>query len=153
MSTAKRHIGLRPRNATLVRFNVEQGFATLEFATGGRNVEVSTARLELLAAYLRARPAFGTDAALAAALGIDRTRIAAWKKGHAEPRREHVRILADLATTVDVLRRFLHPSVLDDWLTSPKVQLRDQTPVEALREGRLTEVLQAANAAEHGAYA
>jgi hypothetical protein len=45
------------------------------------------------------------------------------------------------------------PSAVQDWLTAPKLPLANRTPLEALREGRLADVLHAANAAEHDAYA
>lgn len=117
-----------------------------------RNVELPWSRFVLISYLLRARSAFRTDLEMAGTLGIDRTRLIAWKKGSSQPRQEQVRFLADVAAAVDTLHRFLHPSVIADWLTTPQFQLGDRTPVEALREGRLADVLQAANATEHGAY-
>lgn len=117
------------------------------------NVDLPSDRLVLIADYVRAREAFGSDLEMSEVLGIDRTRLISWKKGVARPRQEHVRYLSDVATVVDALRRFLHPSVVKDWMTAPQLGLDDRTPVEVLREGRIADVLQAVNATEHGAYA
>lgn len=116
------------------------------------DVDLSSDWLILVSHYLRARFAFKSDLEMAQKLGLDRTRLIAWKKGAAVPRQEHVRFLADVATTVDALRRILHPAVVTSWLTAPKFDLGDRTPIEMLREGRLPEVLQSVNATEHGAY-
>jgi len=116
------------------------------------NVEMPLARFVLISHLLRARDAFRSDLEMAETLGIDRTRLIAWKRGSSHPRQEQVRFLADVAAAVDTLLRFLHPTVIADWLATPQFQLGDRTPVEALREGRLADVLQAANATEHGAY-
>jgi hypothetical protein len=87
---------------------------------------------------------------MAETLGVHRTRIAAWKTGKS-PDAENAELLSALATTMEVLLRFLDPEVVPDWLTTEQFEL-SATPMEALRAGRLAEVLQAANATEHGAY-
>lgn len=133
-----------------VTVDVKEGGATFHF--GESDVKLSSDWLILVSHYLRARLAFQSDLEMARKLGLDRTRLIAWKKGLSAPRQEHVRFLADVATTVDALRRFLHPSVITGWLTAPKFEMGGRTPVEMLREGRLPEVLQSANATEHGAY-
>jgi uncharacterized protein (DUF2384 family) len=66
---------------------------------------------------------------------------------------DDARFQADLAATMAELRRFLHPDTIADWMEAPKVQLGDRTPIDLLRDGRLEEVLQAVNAAEHGSFA
>lgn len=66
---------------------------------------------------------------------------------------DDARFQADLAATIAELRRFLHPDSVTDWMEAPKVQLGDRTPIDLLRDGRLEEVLQAVNAAEHGSFA
>jgi transcriptional regulator with XRE-family HTH domain len=100
--------------------------------------------------YHRARRGFSSDSQMAETLGVHRTRIAAWKTGKS-PDPENAELLSALATTVEVLLRFLDPEVVPDWLTTEQFEL-SATPMEALRAGRLAEVLQAANATEHGAY-
>jgi hypothetical protein len=53
---------------------------------------------------------------------------------------------------VEELLRFLDAEIVADWLTAPQYELGEQAPIEALRQGRLADVLQAVNASEHGAY-
>lgn len=142
--------------APSVTFDLRHEEATFRIADSpsSRAAEVSipSHRLIFLSYYVRARQAFSSDAQMAEMLGLDRTRLIAWKKGTSAPRHEHVRYLADVATTVDALLRFLHPSVVAGWLVSPQFDLRDRTPVEMLRDGRLPDVLLSVNAMEHGAY-
>lgn len=121
-------------------------------STPSADVEVSSEWLIFLSYYLRIRRVFTSDVQMAEMLGLDRTRLIAWKKGTSTPRLEHARYLADVATTVDALARFLYPTVVKDWLCTPQFELEDRTPVEMLREGRLTDVLLSVNATEHGAY-
>lgn len=149
--------GSRGVGVAVVGYDVRTGVASIEVRSPRSqlpptSVEVASDRLVLISYYLRARRAFATDTEMAHTLGIDRTRLIAWKKGAAAPRQEHVRYLGDVATAVDTLRRFLHPAVVVDWLVSPKDQLGGDTPVDALRTGRLADVLRAANATEHGAF-
>jgi hypothetical protein len=101
--------------------------------------------------YHRARRGFASDTEMAGVIGVHRTRIAAWKTGQL-PDPENAQLLAAVATTVDDLLRFLDPEVVPDWLTAPQFELGNAAPMEALRTGRLAEVLLAANATEHGAY-
>jgi transcriptional regulator with XRE-family HTH domain len=147
--------GSAPSTAT-VSFDVKNGAATLRFSQSASSpaadYEVSPEWLIFISHYLRARRAFSSDVQMAEVLGLDRTRLIAWKKGSSVPRQEHVRYLADVATTVDALHRVYHPAVIPDWLTAPKLELADSTPVEMLREGKVLEVLQSVNAAEHGSY-
>jgi hypothetical protein len=153
--------GLLQRNLETpasVRYDGRSGIATLESAATKRGsaafgVAMPLERLALVSHYVRARTAFASDLEMSEMLGIDRTRLIAWKKGTSKPRQEQLRYLADVATTVDALRRFLHPTVMGDWLVAPKIQLEDRSPVDLLREGRLADVLQAANASEHGSFA
>lgn len=101
--------------------------------------------------YHRARRGFASDSEMAELLGVHRTRIAAWKNGQA-PDTENAKLLSAVAVAVGELLRFLDPEVVPDWLTTEQFDLQDRTPMEALREGHLADVLQAANATEHGAY-
>lgn len=135
--------------------SVDIGKRSVRFSHGGASnadYEISAEWLIFLSHYIRARRAFASDVQMAEMLGLDRTRLIAWKKGTSAPRQEHVRYLADVATTVDALMRFLHPSVVAGWLTAPKFEFADRTPVDMLREGRLPDVLLSVNATEHGAY-
>jgi|GEM_PF-3167526 len=109
-------------------------------------------QLAAMADYHRARRGFASDIELAEALGVHRSRLAAWKRGAVAPTYDNARMLSHLAVTVTELDGFLDPDVIHDWLVSKQHSLGGRTPVEALREGRLAEVLYAANATEHGAY-
>jgi hypothetical protein len=139
-------------DAALIDYEPAQNTARISLRARRGAYEVAASRINLLSAYFRARSSFESDTALARALDVDRTRLSAWKKARAEPRREHLRVLADLATVGDELRRFLHPAVVQDWLTSRQPELDGRTPVQALRDGNLADVLQAVNATEHGAF-
>ncbi len=141
--------------STSVDIDMRSGRGSVRFSRGGASgadYEISAEWLIFLSHYIRARRAFRSDVKMAEMLGLDRTRLIAWKKGTSAPRHEHVRYLADVATTVDALLRFLHPSVVADWLTAPKFEFEDRTPVEMLRERHLPDVLLSVNATEHGAY-
>jgi len=109
-------------------------------------------QLAAMADYQRARRGFGSDAELAAALGVHRSRLSSWKSGMVAPSSSHARVLSHLAVTVAELAEFLDPDVIPDWLVTEQHTLGGLTPVDALRDGRLAEVLFAANATEHGAY-
>ncbi|HEX2077622.1 MAG TPA: hypothetical protein VHG08_07925 [Longimicrobium sp.] len=138
-----------------VDIDMRSGNGSVRFSRGGASsaeYEISAEWLIFLSHYIRARRAFTSDVQMAEMLGLDRTRLIAWKKGTSAPRHGHVRYLADVATTVDTLLRFLHPSVVAAWLTTPQYELDDRTPVEMLRQGNLPEVLQTVNATEQGAY-
>jgi transcriptional regulator with XRE-family HTH domain len=137
-----------------VSFDLKNGAATFQIAESeySRATEISIPFdwLVFLAHYLRVRRAFSSDVQMAEMLGLDRTRLIAWKKGASVPRHEHLCYFADVATTVDALMNFLHPSLVADWLTAPRTEFADRTPVEMLREGRLPDVLMSVNATEHG---
>jgi transcriptional regulator with XRE-family HTH domain/ribosomal protein L30/L7E len=112
----------------------------------------SPEQLASMADYHRARRGFTTDSELAAVLGVHRTRLAAWKRGLETPTPDNARLLSHLAVTVSELGGFLDPDVIPDWLLTEQFTLGGRTPADALRDGRLAEVLYAANATEHGAY-
>lgn len=101
--------------------------------------------------YYRARQGFPSDAELARVIGVHRSRVTAWKNGEM-PDPENARLLAALAYVVSDLLRFMMPEVVPSWLRAPKIDSQHRTPIELLREGDLTEVLQLANATEYGAY-
>jgi DNA-binding transcriptional regulator YiaG len=114
--------------------------------------ERTPAQVVAMADYLRARRAFASDQEMAEALNVHRTRLAAWKQGAEVPNPENAHLLAHLAVVVMELAEFLDTDVIGDWLLTEQGALGDRTPIQALREGRLADVLQAANATEHGAY-
>lgn len=108
-------------------------------------------QLMVIGDYHRARQGFPSDTELARALGVHRSRVAAWKNG-VLPDYENGRRLAELAFVVQDLMRFLHPVTVHAWLCAPKSEADHLTPIELLRQGDLVEVLLIANATEHGAF-
>lgn len=147
---------VRPKAADVVvsSFKPERGIAILEF----RNRRVRYTRektpdqVVAMADYLRARRGFSSDQEMAEILEVHRTRLAAWKQGTEAPNPQNAQLLSYLAVVVNELEEFLDPDVIPDWLLTRQYALGGETPVRALREGQLAEVLQAANATEHGAY-
>jgi transcriptional regulator with XRE-family HTH domain len=113
---------------------------------------ISLNQLAVMADYHRARRGFTTDTELAEVLGVHRTRMTAWKRGRVSPSTENARVLSHVAVVVSELEEFLDPDVIPEWLQTEQYTLGGRTPADALREGRLAEVLYAANATEHGAY-
>jgi DNA-binding transcriptional regulator YiaG len=110
-------------------FQPERGVAVLEFDRKRVRYtrEKSSEQVFAMADYLRARRGFSTDQEMAELLGVHRSRLIAWKQGGDVPNPQNRRLLSHLAIVVP--------------------------PVQALREGSLADVLQAANATEHGAFA
>ncbi len=142
-------------DATLRAFQPDRGIAVIEYGRERQRFtrERTPEQVIAMADYHRARHGFASDQELAGVLGVHRTRLAAWKQGSEVPRPENSQLLSHLAVVVQELERFLDPEVIGDWLLGEQLALGGRTPVEALRDGRLAEVLQLANATEHGAYA
>lgn len=138
--------------ATIHRYSRQEGFVVLQVGSRRERFTqpLSPEQHIVVGDYHRARRGFASDSQMADVLGVHRTRIAAWKTGRT-PDAENAEVLSALAITVDTLLRFLDPEVVPDWLTTEQFELHSG-PIEALRAGRLAEVLQAANATEHGAY-
>ena len=136
-------------------FQPERGVAVLEFDR--RRVrytrEKSSEQVFAMADYLRARRGFSTDQEMAQLLGVHRSRLIAWKQGADVPNPQNRRLLSHLAVVVQELAEYLDPDVIPDWLMTEQHSLGGRTPVQALREGSLADVLQAVNATEHGAFA
>lgn len=135
-------------------FQPERGVAVLEFGRQRMRYtrEKTPEQVYAMADYLRARHGFSTDQEMAEVLGVHRTRLIAWKQGKDVPNARNAQLLSHLAVVVRELEEFLDPDVIPDWLLTEQYTLGNRTPVDALREGHLAEVLQAANATEHGAY-
>jgi hypothetical protein len=114
--------------------------------------EKSAQQLLAIADYLRARSGFVSDRGLAEVLEVPVTKLAAWKHGLDVPESIVGQLLSHLAVVVQELSVFLDPDVIPDWLLTEQHTLGGRSPVEALRSGQLAEVLQAANATEHGAF-
>ncbi|HEX8317093.1 hypothetical protein [Longimicrobium sp.] len=135
-------------------FQPERGVAVLEFNRKRvRYTRDKTAEQVIaMADYLRARRGFSTDQEMAQLLGVHRSRLIAWKQGADVPNPQNRQLLSHLAVVVQELAEFLDPDVIPDWLMTEQHTLAGRTPVQALREGSLADVLQAVNATEHGAF-
>lgn len=141
--------------AVFVRdFHPERGVAVLEFNRERVRYtrEKTPDQVVAMADYLRARRGFSTDQQMAEVLGVHRSRLIAWKQGTELPNAGNSQLLSHLAVVVQELEEFLDPDVIPDWLLTEQYTLAGRTPVGALRDGHLAEVLQTANATEHGAY-
>jgi DNA-binding transcriptional regulator YiaG len=134
-------------------FQPGRGYAVLEFKRQRVKYtrERSPEQVFTMADYLRARRGFTSDQIMAEVLGVHRTRLIAWKQGSEVPNAQNAQLLSHLAVVVQDLGEFLDPEVIPDWLQTEQYTL-GRSPVDALRAGQLAEVLQAANATEHGAF-
>lgn len=99
-----------------------------------------------------ARRAFGSDAELAAGLGIDRSQLTRWRQGQT-PDRENADRLAGLDVVVELLSGYLSPSSIPKWLNGFNAQIGNRRPIAVLRAGRLSEVIAAIEAEKGGAFA
>jgi hypothetical protein len=98
------------------------------------------------------REVFPSDAAMAAAFRVDRSRVGRWRRGEPmdEPHRE---FLENLDATIAKLKGFLDESVISEWLRGVNAHLGDRRPIDVLRTGRLSEVIAAIEAERSGAFA
>lgn len=103
------------------------------------------------ALYLMARKAFPTDAALAEAIGVHRSQITRWKAGD-PANSENAWLLRDFAFAGETLSEHFEASTAHAWLHGRSPELEGETPVEAIRGGRLADVLMAIQAQASGAY-
>lgn len=144
----------READVVVRSFEPDRGVAVLEFKRRRERYtrERSPGQVVAMADYLRARRGFSSDQEMAELLQVHRTRLAAWKQGAEVPNAQNAQLLSYLAVVVNELEEFLDPDVIPDWLVTEQYALGGETPVDALREGHLAEVLQAANATEHGSY-
>lgn len=104
------------------------------------------------ARYASVRPAFASDAEMAAALGADRSRAARWKAGAAMDAPRWASLQA-LDTVVGLLRGWLEPTTIPKWLRGVNAHLGNRRPLDVLRDGRLSEVVAAIEAEQSGAFA
>lgn len=119
----------------------------------GTTTRLATSPAGLAAArYRSVRRAFPSDAALAQALRVDRSRVTRWKRGES-PSPHHAEQLLRLDAVVSLLAGFLEPAVVPDWLHGTNAHLGHRRPLDVLREGRLSEVIAAIEAERSGAFA
>ena len=102
--------------------------------------------------YLLARHGFPSDRALADAVGVHRSQVSRWSQGKLA-QRENAWLLRDVATIVARLADDLEPGTIQKWLFANNPELDGDAPIDLLRQGRLPEVLMAAEAQTSGAFA
>lgn len=98
-----------------------------------------------------ARRVFRSDAAVAEAIGVNRTQPSRWREGQM-PDSENVDRLVGLDVIVQLLTGFLSESTIPKWLQAPNPRLGDRTPLYMLRQGRLPDVIAAIQAEKSGAF-
>jgi transcriptional regulator with XRE-family HTH domain len=108
--------------------------------------------LQIARRYQTARRAFASDAEMARAFGVDRSRIARWKQGEA-PDPANAERLVGLDTVVALLSGFLTQSSIPKWLNGFNAHLGNRRPIDVIRIGRLSEVIAAIEAEKSGAFA
>jgi transcriptional regulator with XRE-family HTH domain len=100
-----------------------------------------------------ARRAFGSDARVAEALGVDRAQVTRWREGRTVPGPENADRIVGLDTVVELLSGHLDPASLPKWLLGINAHLGDRRPVDLLRQGSLSPVIAAIEALKAGSYA
>jgi len=108
--------------------------------------------LELARRYRTARRAFASDAEMARAFGVDRSRVSRWKRGEAPDAANAERLVA-LDATVALLSGYLAESSIPKWLGGTNAHLGNRRPIDVIRDGRLSEVIAAIEAEKSGAFA
>ena len=109
---------------------------------------------ELLALKVRsASRALGSQAKLAAWVGVGRSQATRWVDGATQPSADTVRAVTDLEFIVSRARLVWDDSVIPDWLNGHNAFLEGATPLELIRHGRTSEVLDAITGDEAGVFA
>ena len=108
----------------------------------------------LLALKVRsASRALGSQAKLADWVGVGRSQTTRWVDGATQPSADAERAVTDLEFIISRARMVWDDSVLPDWLNGRNAFLDGATPLEMIRLGRTSEVLDAISGDETGVYA
>jgi hypothetical protein len=99
-----------------------------------------------------ARRAFGSDAAIARALGVDPAQVSRWRAGQT-PDPENADRLVALDATVEMLWGVLSESRIPKWLQGANENLGGRSPLTVLRQGDLPAVIAATRVLKSGSYA
>jgi len=100
--------------------------------------------------YLTER--LGGVMSVADAIQADKSRVSRWAKGAAPDERNSAAI-NDLEYIYQRLASFLGNESADKWLDSPNAFLKGRRPIDVLQEGKMVDVLAAANQEEAGSFA
>lgn len=117
-----------------------------------RTTEAIPDVLQIRRRYDAARRAFASDAEMARAFVVDRSRITRWKQGEASDLMNAERLVG-LDAVVALLSGWPEERSIPKWLHDFNAHLGDRRPVDVLRTGRLSEVIAAIEAERSGAYA
>jgi len=98
------------------------------------------------------RVAVGADRTIASMLGVSPSQVSRWRGGQTPDPDNADRVVA-LALIVEILLRWLDATLVGGWLLGPNAHLADRTPAYLIRQGRLADVLGAAEALKAGVYA
>jgi hypothetical protein len=98
-------------------------------------------------------PPFASDAELADWLGVDRSQLSRYRRGHQRPGSDVGWRLTGLQAVVVALRQVLETDAVADWLLGVNTHLNHQRPLDLLREGRVAEVMHAVEAERTGSFA
>jgi len=100
-----------------------------------------------------ASTALGSQAKLATWVGVGRSQATRWADGETEPSLEAARAVTDLEFIISRARMVWDESVIPEWLNGHNSFLDGATPLEMIRRGRTSEVLDAITGDETGVYA
>ena len=143
--------GYRLRRSVPARETAERALRAVAAPEGAAIAAPSASQAIRRAQYLMARKAFPTDAALADAVGVHRSQITRWKVGDPASA-ENAWLLRDLAFAAETLSEYFDPAASHGWLHGHSPELNGETPLEAIRGGRVADVLMALQAQVGGAF-
>lgn len=95
----------------------------------------------------------GSQAKLAQWAGVSRSQTTRWSDGQTEPSPDAARAVTDLEFIIARARMVWDDTVIPDWLSGRNAFLGGATPLEMIRRGRTSEVLDAITGDETGVYA
>ncbi|PZP13842.1 MAG: hypothetical protein DI611_13800 [Brachybacterium faecium] len=99
-----------------------------------------------------ASDALGSQAKLASWVGVSRSQATRWADGETEPSGRAARAVTDLEFIIARARMAWDDSVIPDWLNGHNAFLDGATPLEMIRQGRTSEVLDAITGDESNVY-
>jgi transcriptional regulator with XRE-family HTH domain len=98
------------------------------------------------------RRAFGSDAQVARALGVNPAQVARWRRGQ-EPDDVNAERLAGLDAVIEMLDGYLSATRIPKWLSGANANLGERSPLAALLAGDLPAVIGAVRVLKSGAHA
>lgn len=98
------------------------------------------------------RTGIGSDRAVAEILRVSPSQITRWRRGQV-PDPLNADRLAALALVVEMLARWLHGDVIEDWIRGPNEHLSGRTPAYLIGRGRIADVVGAVEAMKAGVFA